>query len=115
MYAVVSGTVPGGHVLKAFVCHWHCLSFFIEHSEFIFHFKFGNSLQYPLQISHPNVVKLVEVLDDPIDDSLYLVFELVKQGEVLSIPTDTPLSEERAWAVFRDVVLGLEYCEYTVH
>lgn len=43
------------------------------------------------------MVKLVEVLDDPIDDSLYLVFELVKEGEVLSIPTDRPLTEERVW------------------
>ena len=56
-------------------------------------------------------MKLVEVLDDPIDDSLYLVFELVKQGEVLSIPTEQPLSEERTWCVFRDVLLGLEYRE----
>lgn len=49
------------------------------------------------KLDHPNVVKLVEVLDDPIDDSLYLVFELVKEGEVLSIPTDRPLTEERVW------------------
>lgn len=64
-------------------------------------------------MDHPNVVKLVEVLDDPIEDSLYLVFELVQLGEVLSIPTETPLSEERAWSVFRDALLGLEYCKYT--
>lgn len=57
------------------------------------------------------MVKLIEVLDDPLDDSLYLVFELVKQGEVLCIPTVDPLTEERAWCVFRDVVLGLEYCK----
>lgn len=64
------------------------------------------------QLDHPNVVKLVEVLDDPIEDSLYLVFELVQLGEVLSIPTETPLSEERVWSVFRDALLGLEYCKY---
>lgn len=62
-----------------------------------------------IQLDHPNVVKLIEVLDDPLDDSLYLVFELVKEGEVLSIPTATPLSEERVWCIFRDVLLGLEY------
>lgn len=56
-------------------------------------------------------MKLVEVLDDPIEDSLYLVFELVQLGEVLSIPTESPLSEERAWSVFRDALLGLEYCK----
>lgn len=63
----------------------------------------------PLQLDHPNVVKLVEVLDDPLEDSLYLVFEWVELGAVLAVPTDTPLSEERAWNVFRDALLGLEY------
>lgn len=56
-------------------------------------------------------MKLVEVLDDPLEDSLYLVFELVTQGEVLTIPNDNPLKEERAWSVFRDATQGLEYCE----
>ncbi|GAB0091652.1 calcium/calmodulin-dependent protein kinase kinase 1 [Sergentomyia squamirostris] len=64
------------------------------------------------KLDHPNVVKLIEVLDDPLEDSLYLVFELVQQGEVLSIPTDQPMSEERCWSVFRDTVLGLEYLHY---
>ncbi|XP_065078823.1 calcium/calmodulin-dependent protein kinase kinase 1 [Ochlerotatus camptorhynchus] len=64
------------------------------------------------KLDHPNVVKLVEVLDDPLEDSLYLVFELVQHGEILSIPTDCPLSEERAWTVIRDVILGVEYLHY---
>jgi calcium/calmodulin-dependent protein kinase kinase 2 len=63
------------------------------------------------KLDHPNVVKLIEVLDDPLEDSLYLVFELVQQGEVLSVPTEKPLSEERAWSVFRDALLGVEYCK----
>ncbi|XP_046806573.1 calcium/calmodulin-dependent protein kinase kinase 1 isoform X3 [Lucilia cuprina] len=64
------------------------------------------------KLDHPNVVKLVEVLDDPVEDSLYMVFELVKQGEVLSVPTKNPLTEERSWSVFRDTLLGLEYLHY---
>lgn len=64
------------------------------------------------KLDHPNVVKLVEVLDDPVEDSLYMVFELVKEGEVLSVPTDTPLTEDRAWNIFRDTLLGLEYLHY---
>ncbi|XP_036339040.1 calcium/calmodulin-dependent protein kinase kinase 2-like [Rhagoletis pomonella] len=64
------------------------------------------------KIDHPNVVKLVEVLDDPMEDSLYMVFELVKQGHVLSIPTDAPLNEDKAWFVFRETLLGLEYLHY---
>lgn len=64
------------------------------------------------KLDHPNVVKLVEVLDDPVEDHLYLVFELLERGQVLEVPTDKPLSEEEAWTYFRDVVLGIEYCEY---
>lgn len=64
------------------------------------------------KLDHPNVVKLVEVLDDPLEDSLYLVFELLQLGEVLSVPTKHPLSEERTWCVFRDSLMGLEYCKF---
>ena len=38
-----------------------------------------------------------------------IVFELLERGEVLTVPTDTPLNEKTAWLAFRDVVLGLEY------
>lgn len=40
------------------------------------------------------------------------VFELLKKGEVLEIPTTSPLPEETARKYFRDVVLGLEYLHY---
>lgn len=61
------------------------------------------------KLDHPNVVKLVEVLDDPDEDNLYLVFELVERGEILQIPTDKPLDEETVRKNFRDVVMGVEY------
>jgi len=64
------------------------------------------------KLDHPNVCKLVEVLDDPEDDNLYMVFELLKEGEVLVVPTDNPMSEKEAWLAFRDVVHGLEYLHY---
>lgn len=41
-----------------------------------------------------------------------MVFELVTKGEVLEIPTSTPLNEERAWFIFRQVILGVEYLHY---
>lgn len=62
------------------------------------------------KLDHPNVVKLVEVLDDPAEDHLYMVFELLERGQVLEVPTDKPLSEEQAWTYFRDIILGIEYC-----
>jgi len=64
------------------------------------------------KLDHPNVTKLVEVLDDPEDDNLYMVFELLKEGEVLVVPTDNPMTEKEAWLAFRDVVHGLEYLHY---
>jgi len=64
------------------------------------------------KLDHPNVVKLVEVVDDPEEDNLYMVFELLERGEVLEIPAEKPLTEEEAWKSFRDVLLGLEYLHY---
>jgi hypothetical protein len=39
------------------------------------------------------------------------VFELLKEGEVLVVPTDNPMTEKEVWLAFRDVVHGLEYRE----
>lgn len=39
------------------------------------------------KLNHPNIVKLVDVLDDPEEDDLYMVFELLEGGKVLDIPT----------------------------
>ncbi|KAJ3652130.1 hypothetical protein Zmor_018122 [Zophobas morio] len=64
------------------------------------------------KLDHPNVVKLVEVLDDPVEDHLYLVFELLERGQVLEVPTDKPLTPDQAWTYFRDVILGIEYLHY---
>ncbi|VIO92139.1 Cam kinase kinase protein 1, isoform a, putative [Brugia malayi] len=64
------------------------------------------------KLSHPNIVKLVEVLSDPNDRYLYMVFELLENGPVLEIPTDKPLDEKTAWLYFRDTVKGLEYLHY---
>lgn len=63
------------------------------------------------KLDHPNVVKLVEVLDDPVEDHLYLVFELLERGQVLEVPTEKPLTPDQAWTYFRDVILGIEYCK----
>ncbi|KAM7310901.1 calcium/calmodulin-dependent protein kinase kinase 2 [Ixodes scapularis] len=64
------------------------------------------------KLNHPNIVKLVEVLDDPDSDNLYMVFEFLEKGPVIEIPTKSPLSEAQAWTFFRDVVLGIEYLHH---
>ena len=37
------------------------------------------------KLNHPNVVKLIEVLDDPEQDNLYMAFELVEHGSVVNL------------------------------
>ncbi|XP_025410818.1 calcium/calmodulin-dependent protein kinase kinase 1 isoform X2 [Sipha flava] len=64
------------------------------------------------KLDHPNVVKLIEVLEDPDEDHLYLVFELLERGEVMQVPGDPPMSESKARSYFRDILLGLEYLHF---
>ncbi|GIY71192.1 hypothetical protein CEXT_579911 [Caerostris extrusa] len=70
------------------------------------------------KLNHPNVVKLFEdiflnrVLDDPDEDNLYMVFELVQRGPVINVPTTDPLPELKAWQYFRDIIMGIEYLHY---
>ncbi|XP_065424157.1 calcium/calmodulin-dependent protein kinase kinase 2 isoform X3 [Chrysemys picta bellii] len=64
------------------------------------------------KLDHPNVVKLVEVLDDPSEDHLYMVFELVKQGPVMEVPAIKPLTEDQARFYFQDLLKGIEYLHY---
>ncbi|XP_074643752.1 calcium/calmodulin-dependent protein kinase kinase 1-like [Tubulanus polymorphus] len=64
------------------------------------------------KLDHPNIVRLVEVLNDPEQDNLYMTFDLVEQGPVLEVPTESPLTEEQSWSYFRDMVLGIEYLHY---
>lgn len=64
------------------------------------------------KLDHSNVVKLVEVLDDPSEDHLYMVFELVKQGAVMEVPNDKPLNEDQSRFYFQDLLRGIEYLHY---
>ena len=39
-----------------------------------------------------------------------IVFELLELGPVVEVPTENPMEEEQARMRFRDLVLGIEYC-----
>ncbi|XP_067934370.1 calcium/calmodulin-dependent protein kinase kinase 1-like isoform X2 [Watersipora subatra] len=64
------------------------------------------------KLNHPNVVRLIEVLDDPEQDNLYMAFELVEHGEVMDVPTDNYFDEKLSRRYFRDVVHGVEYLHH---
>ncbi|XP_025963027.2 calcium/calmodulin-dependent protein kinase kinase 1 [Dromaius novaehollandiae] len=64
------------------------------------------------KLDHVNIVKLIEVLDDPAEDNLYMVFDLLRKGPVMEVPCERPFGEEQARLYFRDIVLGIEYLHY---
>lgn len=64
------------------------------------------------KLDHVNIVRLVEVLDDPAEDNLHMVFELMRKGPVMEVPSGDPLPEEQARLYFRDIILGIEYLHY---
>ncbi len=64
------------------------------------------------KLNHQNLVSLIEVLDDPTEDSLYMVLEYCKKGVVMKVGVDDPADpyddeDCRCW--FRDLILGIEY------
>ena len=64
------------------------------------------------KLNHPNLVSLIEVLDDPEEDSLYMVLEMCKKGVVMKVglgETADPYDEESCRCWFRDLILGIEY------
>lgn len=64
------------------------------------------------KLDHHNLVALIEVLDDPQEDSLYMVLEMCKKGVVMKVGLEeraTPYEEEACRCWFRDMILGIEY------
>jgi [calcium/calmodulin-dependent protein kinase] kinase len=63
------------------------------------------------KLDHPNIVSLVEVLDDPHGDSLYVILEWCEKGVIMptTINDASPYSEEQCRLFFRDMILGVEY------
>ena len=64
------------------------------------------------KLNHHNLVSLMEVLDDPQEDSLYMVLEMCKKGVAMRVGLDEradPYDDERCRHWFRDMILGIEY------
>lgn len=67
------------------------------------------------KLNHPNLVSLIEVLDDPDEDSLYMVLEMCKKGVIMKVGLDeraAPYNSEDCRCWFRDLILGIEYRKY---
>lgn len=64
------------------------------------------------KLSHNNLVSLIEVLDDPQEDSLYMVLEMCKKGVAMKVGLEEraePYDDETCRCWFRDMILGIEY------
>ncbi|OAX82491.1 CAMKK/CAMKK-META protein kinase [Emergomyces africanus] len=64
------------------------------------------------KLNHPNLVALYEVLDDPTEDSLYMVMEMCKKGVIMKVglgESSDPYDNESCRCWFRDLILGVEY------
>lgn len=68
------------------------------------------------KLNHPNLVSLIEVLDDPEEDSLYMVLEMCKKGVIMKVGIDEqadPYESEKCRCWFRDMILGIEYRKFS--
>ncbi|KAJ6264832.1 hypothetical protein Dda_0985 [Drechslerella dactyloides] len=64
------------------------------------------------KLNHENLVNLIEVLDDPDGDSLYMVLEMCAKGVIMKVgigENATPFAENDCRYWFRDLMLGIEY------
>lgn len=62
------------------------------------------------KLRHPNIVTLIEVLDDPTQDGLFMVFELCDNVIMdFNIDKPKPLPIATALDYFRQLILGIEY------
>ncbi|KAI8996821.1 kinase-like domain-containing protein [Pilobolus umbonatus] len=64
-------------------------------------------------IHHPNVMSLIDVIDDPASSDLYLILEYVEGGELFEyLVSKGRLSENEARHHFQQIILGLDYCHH---
>lgn len=64
------------------------------------------------KLSHRNVVRLVEVIDDPSSQKMYLVQEYVQSNLMDELTRSNGLNEEVARKYMRDLLSGLHYLHF---
>eukprot|EP01028_Stygiella_incarcerata_P007638 TRINITY_DN3177_c0_g1_i5.p1 TRINITY_DN3177_c0_g1~~TRINITY_DN3177_c0_g1_i5.p1 ORF type:complete len:736 (-),score=210.10 TRINITY_DN3177_c0_g1_i5:126-2333(-) len=66
------------------------------------------------KLSHPNIVNLLEIIDDPESNELYMISDFMPNGTVAEVGgggvlTGDIFSDDRIRKIARDVTLGLRY------
>lgn len=67
-----------------------------------------NEVNIMKKLDHPNVVKLIEVLDQADDDTIYIVMEYVGKYSVQKL-YEKGTNQGQIWKYFRDTLKGLYY------
>lgn len=65
------------------------------------------------RLQHPNIVQLVEVIDDPSTDKLYLVMDYLTKGTIedqIQAMDGAGLPADKMWNWARHMVSALTYC-----
>ncbi|KAI8149196.1 kinase-like domain-containing protein [Fennellomyces sp. T-0311] len=63
-------------------------------------------------LDHPNIIRLVQTIDDPEGDSIYLVMEMAEKGAIMNIASNTtvkPYSQEKCRSYFGQLVDAIGY------
>lgn len=61
-------------------------------------------------LRHPNVIKLIEIIDDPKNDKIYIITEYVQNGPCWKKGISC-LSENTIRSYMKDIINGLDYCK----
>lgn len=68
----------------------------------------AENISFILQLDHPNVIKLIETIED--EEHIWLVLELCTGGELFEFVTNAYYSERQAARLFRSMVRAVHYC-----
>ncbi|KAI9027113.1 kinase-like domain-containing protein [Phycomyces nitens] len=64
-------------------------------------------------MQHPNIVQLLEVIDSPYSQYIYLILEYVQGGELFEyLVVNGRIAEREARRYFQQLVFGLDYCHH---
>jgi serine/threonine protein kinase len=61
------------------------------------------------KLNHKNIVRLIEVIDDPQNNKMFFVMEYVEYGPVWKQEEGNPFTEEVARKYILDILEGLSY------
>ncbi|EMR08707.1 hypothetical protein PNEG_02885 [Pneumocystis murina B123] len=93
--------------------YWHVKNNYEQNNNPFFYIK--EEIDIMKKINHRNIVNMIDVLDDPNGDSIYIVLEMCEKGALMDLDLNkiaTPYSETDCRRWFRDLMLGVEYLHF---